>query len=646
MIPDHPLLRRVILLLAAGCAGAASALPQGLEYVKANYTKYEYRIPMRDGKRLFTSVYVPKDPGQKYPILMQRTPYTVAPYGIDKYKTDLGPSESLARDGFIFVYQDVRGRYLSEGEHINMRPHLTVKRGPQDVDESTDTYDTIDWLIKNIPNNNGRVGQWGISYPGFYTAAGMIDAHPALVASSPQAPIVDWFTGDDFHRNGVLWLPHAFNFLASFGKPRPEPVSSDDAPRDRFEHKTPDGYDFFLRKMGPLAMADEKFLKGTVAFWNEMMRHDTYDEFWQSRNLRPHLKNIKPAVLTVGGWFDAENIYGALQVFENVEKLGAQSQNLLVMGPWYHGQWARDNGERLGDVKFSARTSEYYRDKVQSPFFLYHLKQKGEMKLAKATVFETGTNVWRQFDSWPPKSAEKAALYLDQRGRLSWQPPAAEGRDEYTSDPARPVPFILNTAIGMTREYMTGDQRHAAARPDVLVYETDVLDGDITLAGPIENELVVSTSGTDSDWVVKLIDVYPPDFPDTEDGPPPPPPAGQSSPARSMRNPATYVKMGGYQQLVRGEMFRGKFRNSFSKPEAFVPDRPTPLKFKMNDVFHTFRRGHRIMVQIHSTWFPLADRNPQKFMNINNAAEADFQKATQRIYRSGSGSRLAVWKIK
>lgn len=634
--------------LAFGLA-ALTISAQGLEYVKAHYTKYEYRIPMRDGKKLFTSVYVPKEQSQKYPILMNRTPYTVSPYGVDQYKENLGPSPLFGKEGYIFVYQDVRGKWMSEGEFVNMTPHRTTKRGPQDIDESTDTYDTIDWLVKNIPNNNGRVGTWGISYPGFYTAAGMIDAHPAHIAASPQAPITDWFTGDDFHRNGVLWLPHAFNFLVNFGRPRPEPTTPTERDREfeRFDHKTPDGYEFFLDKIGAVVNANERFLKNDIAFWNEMLKHDAYDEFWQSRNLRPYLKAIKPNVMTVGGWFDAENLYGALQVYENVEKQGHSGENILVFGPWVHGGWSRGDGDRLGDIRFNSKTSEFYREKIELPFFQYHLKQKIDPKLPKAYVFETGTNQWRTFDAWPPKSIEKKALYFQAKGKLSWNAPVdapGDTYDEYISDPAKPVPYIANTAIGMTREYMTADQRFAASRTDVLIYETPVLEEDITIAGPIENELFVSTSGTDADWVVKLIDVYPADFPDYEKVPVTKP---GEQPKPDPRNPATYVRMGGYQQLIRGEMFRGKFRNSFTKPEPFVPNRATPLRYKMNDTFHTFRSGHRIMIQVQSTWFPLADRNPQKFMNINEAKESDFQKATERVYRSkGQASHVVVPVLK
>lgn len=601
---------------------------QGEKTIREQYTKYEYRIPARDGKRLFTSVYVPKDQSEKWPILMTRTPYSVAPYGVDQYKADLGPNPELAEKKYIFVYQDVRGRNMSEGEFVNMTPHRATKRTAQEIDESTDTYDTIDWLVKNLPNNNGKVCTYGISYPGFYTAAGMIDAHPAHVCASPQAPITDWFTGDDFHRNGALYLPHAFNFLAGFGKPRPEPVVP---PKDRpkFEHGTPDGYKFFLQ-MGPLYNANERYFKNTVAFWNDMMRHDTYDEFWQSRNLRPHLKAIKPAVMTVGGWFDTENLYGALQVFQNVGKQSASSTNLLVMGPWRHGQWARDDGDHLGYIKFDAKTSKDYAKNIETPFFEYYLKGKGDGKFAKARVFETGTNQWRQFDAWPPAAAKARSLYLNANGKLTWQAPAAAaGADEFPSDPSKPVPVISDIAIGMTREHMVDDQRFAAGRPDVLVYETDVLEEDVTLAGPVLNSLFVAITGTDADWIVKLIDVFPDSLPTEEyDGSRP---KGRKPP------------MAGYQMLVRGEVFRGKFRNSFSKPEPFVPGQVTKVEYGMNDIFHTFRRGHRIMIQVQSTWFPIVDRNPQKFMNINEARETDFQKAVHRVFRQrDAASKITV----
>ena len=585
-----------------------------VDEIKALYTKYEFRIPMRDGVKLFTAVYVPKDDSQQYPILLNRTPYTCRPYGADQYRTMIGPSPLFTKALYIVAYQDVRGRWMSEGEHVNMRPH-NPKKGPKDIDESTDTYDTIEWLVKNIPGNNGKVGQWGISYPGFYTAAGMIDAHPALKAVSPQAPIVDWFVGDDWHHNGALMLPHAFNFMANFGKPRPEPIKKPQFLP--FDHGTPDGYDFFL-KMGPLANADAKYLKGSVGFWNEVMAHGNYDDFWKSRNLRPHLKNIKPAVMTVGGWFDAENLFGALETYKNVEKQSPGANNFLVMGPWLHGGWEgnRGDGDSLGHVKFNSKTSEYYRQQIELPFFEFHLKGKGDFKSPEAWVFETGTNVWRKYDAWPPKEARPHELYLGANGTLSAKSPSAgEGFDEYLSDPAKPVPFIDKIGVGMLAEYMVGDQRAAARRPDVLVYQTEVLENDLTLAGPIQVEMRVSTTGADADWVVKVIDVYPEDYPDPNPNP-------------------TGVRMGGFQQLVRGDVMRGKFRNSFEKPEPFTPGKPTLVKFTLPDVFHTLRPGHRLMVQVQSSWFPLIDRNPQSFVDIYTAKESDFQKATHRVYRT------------
>jgi len=602
------------MMAATGMAGG-----QGNDYSRANYTKFEYRIPMRDGVKLFTSVYVPKDQAQAYPILLNRTPYSVAPYGADAYKTSLGPSELFMKEGYIFVYQDVRGRMMSEGVFADMRPHLDVKSGPKDIDESTDTYDTIEWLLRNIPNHNGRVGMYGISYPGFYTAAGMIDAHPALKAASPQAPITDWFIGDDFHHNGALYLPHAFGFFSGFGRPRPKPTTQSGS---RFDFGTDDGYQFYY-KLGPMPNVNALYFKGDIAFWNDLMAHETYDAFWQARNLRPHLKNIAPAVMTVGGWFDAEDLFGALETYKNVERQSPGASNILVMGPWVHGGWSRGDGDVLGDVRFGAKTAEFFRAQIEFPFFQYHLKGKADPKLPEAFVFETGRNEWRRMDAWPPREAVSKNLYFAPGGRLVWTPPSdAAAFDEYVSDPAKPVPYINHVAIGMTREHMVDDQRFASRRPDVLSYMTDVLDADVTVAGPIRPSLQVSTTGTDSDWVVKLIDVYPDSFPDP--APAPDNPLAQRAASR----------MGGYQQLVRGEAMRGKFRTSYEKPEPFVPGQITRVEYVMPDVFHTFRAGHRIMVQIQSSWFPLVNLNPQTFVNINTAQAADFQKATERIHRS------------
>lgn len=635
---------------------------QHADYILANYTKYEVLVPMRDGTKLFTSIYRPKDDGRPYPFMLMRTPYSVGPYGIDKYKTRLGPSTPFDKEGYIFVNQDVRGRWMSEGTFSNVTPHIPKKKTVTDVDESSDTYDTIAWLIKNIPNHNGRVGQWGISYPGFYTAAGMIDAHPALKAVSPQAPVTDWFVGDDFHHNGALFLPHCFNFMANFGKPRPEPTTK--YPFMPFDHGTPDGYDFFLR-MGPLRYADKLHLKGEVAFWNEMMKHGTYDDFWKSRNIRQYVnKDVKPAVLTVGGWFDAENLFGALHIGKNV---ASKPGNTLVMGPWVHGGWNRGDGDSLGNVKFNAKTGAYYRENIEFPFFQHHLHGKGDWKAPGAWVFETGTNQWRKFETWPPNESQFIEFHLqpnaflasleikpgnsektgdkkgdkdpnrvlgdkdqkDERVKENGRDPGSDTSfDEFVSDPTKPVPYIDKIGIGMDKEYMIADQRFASRRTDVLTYKTEVLKKDVTLAGPIEVELVVSTTGTDADWVVKIIDVYPDDAADPDP------------------NPAN-VRMGGYQQLIRGDVMRGKFRNSFEKSEPFVPGKPTQVKFTMPDIFHTIRPGHRLMVQVQSSWFPLVDRNPQTFCDIYSANEADFQKATHRVYHHAeNGSKILVRVLK
>ncbi|MBI1791184.1 MAG: CocE/NonD family hydrolase [Acidobacteria bacterium] len=608
----------LVLLAAAGL------LAQTPDAVRARYTKYEHRIPMRDGKRLFTAVYVPKDSGQSYPFLIQRTPYSVAPYGVDRYRAGLGPSEPFAQEGFIFVYQDVRGRYQSEGTFIEMTPHQDRKRTPADVDESSDTWDTLEWLVKHIPNNSGKAGIWGISYPGFYAAAGMIDAHPALVAASPQAPIADLYMGDDAYHNGVLWLAHNFGFYGGF-KPHREPTLPDpNAPR--FEFNTPDGYEFYLRRLGNLGDSNEKHFRNENVYWDDTVKHPSYDGFWQARNLASHIRNTPPAVMTVGGWFDAEDLAGPLRIFRQTEKNSTTRANTLVMGPWSHGGWARGDGDRLSHVRFHSKTAAWYRENVEFPFFRYHLKDKDDPKLPKALVFETGTNLWRRFDAWPPANAAARTLYFRAGGKLSFEaPPDTEAFDQYLSDPNKPAPFVAYTINRMPGDYMVEDQRHASVHPDVLVYESEVLADDITIAGPVSPDLYVSTTGSDADFVVKLIDVYPDDYPDNDQDP---------------------LRMGGYQQLVRGEPFRAKYRRSFEKPEPLTPGQRTRIEFAMPDVCHTFRHGHRIMVQVQSSWFPLADRNPQKFMDIPKARPADFQKATHSVFRqTGAASGVRVGQI-
>ena len=611
--------------------------------VKAHYTKYEYRIAMRDGVHLFTSVYVPKDSAQKYPFLIVRTPYSVGPYGVDQYRKHLGPSPDFDKSGYIFVYQDVRGRYMSEGKFIEENPHVDNKKSNQ-VDESSDLYDTIDWLLKNIPNNNGNAGMWGISYPGFYAASSMIDTHPALKAASPEAPMVDLFMGDDAYHGGAFMLSANFDFYGSF-----VPQKNPELPPKNyveFDYGTKDSYDFYL-KAGPIGNL-RTYLKGNTSLWDDQLKHDTYDDYWKLRNLAPHFKNIHCAVLTVGGWFDAEDLQGPLSEFRAIEinkdKNDPETTNTLVMGPWVHGGWARLDGERLGHVEFFSDTGDYYRKNIVFPFFEHYLKGSGDAKLPKAYVFETGTNVWRQYSAWPPTSAHLKTLYFHANGLLSFdapgvQPSVAEVStfDEYVSDPAKPVPYINYPSLDVPQEYMVSDQRFADSRTDVLVYETPVLQEDVTIAGPVSPRLFVSTTGTDSDFDVKLIDVYPTDYPETKD----PGDTGDRK-SRTDVGPPTFT-MGDYQQLVRGEPFRGKFRHSFEKPEPFTPGKVEEVDFTMPDVNHAFRRGHRIMVQVQSSWFPLTDRNPQTFLNIPDAKPSDFVKATERVYHTeGEASGVVV----
>lgn len=594
-------LNRLVILVGIAVFSARSVradVPVNpAQYIRQHYTKKNYKIPMRDGVHLYTIVYAPKDTAQTYPLLMTRTPYGIHPYEDDKFRSTLGPNVHFIMEGYIFVYQDVRGRYLSEGVFENMRPHNPKRTSVKDIDESTDTYDTIDWLLKNVANHNGKVGLAGISYPGFYSSAGMIDAHPGLKAVSPQAPIADWFF-DDFFHHGAFFLTHAFNFYATFGQPRPEPTMKK---AERFDFGTNDGYAFFM-DLGPLKNTNSKHFKNRIAYWNTMSEHPNYDEFWKARNLLPHLRNVAPAVMTVGGWFDAEDLYGALQTYRAVEKQNPKIFNVLVMGPWSHGGWARAESS-LGNLNFGGNTSAYYQKDIELPFFNHFLKGKGEHHLAEATMFETGLNRWRKFDAWPPRTLEKKAFYLHAKGRLSVEIPQEEGpaSDAFPSDPNRPVPYTNYAGTGMARDYMAEDQRFAARRPDVLVYQTDKLDRDLTLAGPLKADLIVATSGTDSDWIVKLIDVEP----------------------------------NGNQTLIRSEVLRGRFRNSYEKPEPFVPDQPAKVSVELQDVLHTFGKNHRLMVQICSTWFPLVDRNPQKFVpNIFYADESEFTVTTNRVYRS------------
>jgi len=603
----------LLLLAITSFAQPGQSNTSDAAYVKNNYIKYEYQIPMRDGKKLFTSVYIPKDTTKKYPIMMDRTPYSVAPYGPGAYKGTLGPSSLFLHDGYIFVYQDVRGRWMSEGIFEEMMPEKEVHKTNIDVDEGTDTYDTIDWLIKNLPGNNGKVGVWGISYPGFYTTTSLLSRHPALVAASPQAPMSDLYRDDAFH-NGAFQLVANFDFYPSFTN------RQDDKPTQRMggrlDFGTNDGYEFFL-KMGSVKNTNDRYYKDTIRLWTEMLDHPNYDQHWKDRNVLPHLHDIKTAVLVTGGWYDAEDLYGAINTYKTLVKDNPNTPIYFTMGPWVHGGWARGPGDHLGDVDFGAQTGPFYREKIEFAFFSHYLKGT-DLDLAKISAFETGVNKWKTYDVWPPKDAEEKNLYFLPGGKLSFDKPnTLNSFDEFISDPNKPVPFFDGIAIGQKREYMTGDQRFASRRSDVLTYETDVLDKDITIAGNIWANLKVSTTGTDADWVVKVIDVYP-------------------DSAKNNKFTGKDVFMSNYEQMVRSEEMRGKYRGSFSNPEPFVPGKVTPVNFELQDILHTFKKGHRIMVQVQSTSFPLIDRNPQVFEDIMKAKDTDFKKAKEKVYTSST----------
>ena len=607
--------RRALALLALLLARPLAA--QGAAYLRAHYRKAEVRIPMRDGVRLFTAIYTPREGPGPWPVLLRRTPYGIGPYGPDAFPDDLGPGEQEVREGYIFVDQDVRGKAMSEGSYREMTP-LTGGAG---VDEATDAWDTIDWLQRQLPGGSRRVGVWGISYDGFYAACALVDAHPALCAASPQAPIADLFDGDDDHHNGALFLSQAFWFAAAYGRARPAPAPRI-APVPGLPKAVPDGYRFFL-DLGALANLDRRFFHGTVPSWTEEMAHGTRDGYWRARDLRPHLRAARPAVLTVGGWFDAEDLFGTLQVHQRLQA-GAGGPRFLVMGPWSHGGWSWGDGDRLGPIRFGARTGPYFQEQIEAPFFRHFLKDGPDPGLAPATIFETGGNRWRSFSAWPPPGTRPTPLYLRAGGGLGFQPPTdAEGADGFVSDPAHPVPYTSGTEGQVSPAYMVEDQRFAARRPDVLVYRGPLLSAPLTVAGPVPVQLQVSTSGTDADWVVKLIDVWP----------------GEPDETWAPADP----ELGGYQQLVRAEVLRGKFRNSLAAPEPFAPGRPTALAFTLNDICHTFRPGHRLMVQVQSSWFPLVDRNPQVFEDIYRARDRDFRPAEHRVHRSAAlPSRLVL----
>jgi len=629
-----------LAVLLSGALGACSVTPgdagaQSQDTESSNlpdlYTKHDHRIEMRDGTELFTTVYVPKDDSRQYPIVLKRTPYSCRPYG-DDLPDAVGPSRTMERELYIFACQDVRGRWMSEGMYDNMRPHVP---GELPIDESSDTYDTIEWLVRNVPNNSGKVGMWGISYPGFYTAAALPEAHPALVASSPQAPISDFFF-DDFHHNGAYFLSY-WLITPVFGYQKTEPTTQGWYPI--VNPPTRDGYKFYL-DLGPLSNSSE-YYKEDNFFWQQLVEHPNYDEFWQQRSILPHLSGIDHAVMTVGGFFDAEDLYGPLNIYREVEKNNPGTFNALVMGPWSHGGWARSRSPHMvGDIYFGEDISEWYQREVEAPFFRHFLKGEGEVPDFEALAFDTGHREWTKFEAWPPAEAETQRLYFQPGKGLTRQPPdddetggqgAASGDySEFVSDPNQPVPYTDKVRLVFTpRRYMTEDQRFATRRPDVLSFVTEPLDEEVTLVGDILANLQVSTTGTAADWIVKLIDVYPEDEENQEHTP-------------------EGVQLGGYEQMVRSEVIRGRFRNSYEQPEPFVPGEVTHVRLPLQDVYHTFKTGHRIMVHVQSTWFPLVDRNPQTYVdNIFKAAEEDFVTETHRVYHSQSrASHLEVKVLK
>jgi putative CocE/NonD family hydrolase len=594
------------ILLFAERPGAAQ---QTAHDYTATFDKTEVMIPTRDGVRLHTEIYTPKNATEPLPILFERTPYGISSAN-GGYSSMLSRYAEMMPDAYIFVFQDIRGRYASEGKFVMLRP-IHDPADTKGVDESTDTYDTIDWLIKNVPHNNGRVGLDGISYDGFLVTMGMINPHPALRAVSEQACMGDTFLGDDFFHNGAFRLSYAFEYAALLETSHENYSFA----FDRF-----DLYDWYLR-LGPLSNANAKYFHGSIPSWNDFIAHSNYDDFWKHHAVAYGLKEPTVPNLNVAGWWDQEDFYGPTALYERLEKSDKNNRNYLVAGPWNHGGWGRGNGDTLGEIPFGSDTALYFRQRIEAPWFAFWLKDKGKLPLKEALLFQTGSDTWTAFDSWPPREAQRRTLYFREDGNLSFDAPqatAAETFDSYISDPAHPVPN-RNRPVDMTYPedhpgswftWLVQDQRFVDQRPDVLTWQTDTLTEDVTVAGKIAAKLFASTTGSDSDWIVKLIDVYP-------------------------EKVSTDWKLSGYELMIADEIFRGRFRNSFEKPEPITPNEVTPFTIDLHTANHVFKKGHRIMVQVQSTWFPLYDRNPQKFVpNIFEAKDSDYQKATQRIYRS------------
>ena len=587
-------------------------------WVKQNYTKKEYQVEMRDGVKLFTAVYAPKNTTEKHPFLMVRTPYSCAPYGEDKIQSRIYDThwKEYLKEGYIFVFQDVRGRWMSEGEFVDVRPFNPNKKNKTDIDEASDTYDVAEWLVKNIANNNGNIGVFGISYPGFYSTMAALSGHPAIKAVSPQAPVTDWFMGDDFHHNGVFMLNDAYSFYSGFGQPRPKPTK---VGPNEVNYYTKDNYKFYL-ETGAIKNFT-KLMGDSIKFWTDLMNHPNLDAWWKERDARVGCKNIKPAMLIVGGLFDAEDCYGAWRLYDAIKKQSKETNTRIVMGPWYHGGWLKSDGRFLGNVRFESATSSYYQQNIEIPFFNYYLKQKGSVKdISGASIFFSGENSWKTFAQWPPLNTINTEFYFVKNGGLSKIPKSDPTNilTQYTSDPNKPVPYSEDVQSHRIREYMNDDQRFASRRPDVITFKTDVLDDDLTIAGTVTAKLKVAITTTDADFVVKIIDVFPNGF-------------SYDTLIYGVGNGKNYL-MDGYEMLVRGEIMRGKYRNSFEKPEAFEPNKITSVSFDLPDIAHTFKKGHRLMVQIQSSWFPLADRNPQQFIDIYHCDDSQFMKSDIKLY--------------
>ena len=602
----HNILKPVksALLALVAFAGLASA----------QYTKSEAMVPMRDGIKLHTVLFAPKEQAGPLPVLFVRTPYGA----VHEEKALLSQYPELTAEGYVFAFQDIRGRFTSEGQFV-MQRQVRDKRDLKAIDESTDAYDSVEWLVRNAKNNNGRVGILGISYGGWLTTMALLEPHPALKAASEQASPADMFLGDDFHHNGAFRLSYGFEYAV-------EMETAKEA-NTMFEFGVADTYQWYLN-LGPLYNVNEKYLKGKIPSWNDFVNHPNYDEFWKKQAFAPYIGTPKVPNLNVAGWWDQEDFYGPLKIYELFEKNDANHMNYLVAGPWNHGGWARSDGGKLGDIPFDSNTSKYYRAEIEAPWFAAWLKDKGSSSFPEATVFQTGSNKWERYDTWPPKNSQARNLYLRAGGKLAFTAPAADGFDSYISDPAHPVPYrkrpISPTYPGVAwPTWLVEDQRFVDNRPDVLTYATEPLHEDLKIAGDIVAEIFAATSGSDSDWVVKLIDVYPEVYPEDP-------------------------KLAGYELMVADEILRGRFRESFEKPKAIVPGAVTPYKIDLHSNDHAFLKGHRIMVQIQSTWFPLYDRNPQKFVgNIFEAREADYQKAAQRVYRGReNASRIVLPVVK